>query len=102
MLKSGARKRGRALERMVLCVVLAVGPLPPMSTSRPPDVIHVMNAPTPSPFYFLSIFRFRVLLIVNANGRSKRGELGARLAVPLLKIKVASEILPVCVWSTHY
>ena len=28
-LKSGARKRGRALEWMVLCVVLAVGPLPP-------------------------------------------------------------------------
>ena len=29
MLRSGAQKRGRALERMVPCVVLAVGPLPP-------------------------------------------------------------------------
>ena len=28
-LRSGVRKRGRALERMVLCVVLAVGPLSP-------------------------------------------------------------------------
>ena len=62
-LRSGVRKQGRTLERMVLCVVLAVGPLPPLtSTSRPPDVIHMMNAPRPSPFKFLSIFRFRVLL----------------------------------------
>ena len=29
MLRSGVWKQGRALERMVLCVVLAVGPLPP-------------------------------------------------------------------------
>ena len=28
-LRSGVRKRGRALERMVLRIVLAVGPLPP-------------------------------------------------------------------------
>ena len=28
-LRCGARKRGRALKWMVLCVVLAVGPLPP-------------------------------------------------------------------------
>ena len=28
-LRSRVRKRGRVLERMVLCVVLAVGPLPP-------------------------------------------------------------------------
>ena len=28
-LRSEAQKRGRALERMVLCVVLAVGPFPP-------------------------------------------------------------------------
>ena len=27
-LRSGVRKHGRALERMVLCIVLAVGPLP--------------------------------------------------------------------------
>ena len=36
-------------EQMVLCVVLAVGPSPPTSTSRLPDVIHVMNALGPSP-----------------------------------------------------
>ena len=51
MLKSGVRKHGRALKWMALCVVLAVGPLPPTSTSRPPD-IHVMNAPRPFPFFF--------------------------------------------------
>ena len=50
MLRSGARKRGRALERMVLCVVWQLKPSPPMSTLCPPDVIHVMNAPRPSPF----------------------------------------------------
>ena len=36
--------------QMVLCIILAVRPLLPMFTVRPPDVIHVMNAPTPSPF----------------------------------------------------
>ena len=34
--KVWSSKCGRALEWMVLCVVLAVGPLPPMSTSHPP------------------------------------------------------------------
>ena len=42
-------KHSRVLERMVLCIVLAVGSLPPyvhlVSTTRPPEVIHVMNAP---------------------------------------------------------
>ena len=46
-LRSGAQKHSGALEWMVLCVVLAVGPLPPTSTSRPPDVIHMMTVPRP-------------------------------------------------------
>ena len=36
---------------MIQCDVFAVGPLPPISTSRPPDVIYVMKAPRPSPFF---------------------------------------------------
>ena len=48
-------------------------PPPPMSTSRPPDVIHVMNAPRPSPFFTgLPL----PCIIVNANGRQKRGRPG--------------------------
>ena len=47
---------------MVLCAVLAVGPLLLTSTSRPTDVIHVMNAPRPSPFNFSPIFQFHVIL----------------------------------------
>ena len=37
----------RALERMIQCVALAVGPHL-ASTLHPPDVIHMMNAPRPS------------------------------------------------------
>ena len=43
-----------------------LGPSPPTSTSRPPDIIHVMNAPRPSPFFAgLPL----PCIIVNANGR---------------------------------
>ena len=31
--------------------LLEHGPLPPMSTSRPPDVIHVISVLSPSPFF---------------------------------------------------
>ena len=62
---------------MVLCVVLTVGPLPPMSTSRPPDVIHVMNAPRPSPF-LIFVNLLIPCSIVNANGRSKQGRPGTK------------------------
>ena len=57
------------------------GPLPPYvhltSTSRPPDVIHVVSVPRPSPF-------FAALpppcIILNANRRTKNGVgLGTRL-----------------------
>jgi len=34
-------------------------PSPPTSTSRPPDVTHVINETRPSPFF--ALFRFRVL-----------------------------------------
>ena len=66
-LRSGVQKCGRALKRIVLCVVLAVGLPPPTSTSRPPDVIHMMNAPRPSPFLNFPI----PCSIVNTNQRSK-------------------------------
>ena len=42
---SGVQNCGRALERMIQCIVLAVELSPPTFTSDPPDIIHVMNAP---------------------------------------------------------
>ena len=36
---------------MIQCVVLAVGPLPPYVHLASTDVVHVMNAPRPSPFF---------------------------------------------------
>ena len=51
-------------------------PPPPTSTSRPPDVIHVVNAPRTSPFIVGLSFP---CIIVNANGRQKQGGLGTRL-----------------------
>ena len=45
-------------------------PPPPTSISRPPDVIHVMNAPRPSLFFTGPL----PCVIVNTNGRLKRGE----------------------------
>ena len=64
---------------MVLCVVLAVGPLPPTSTSCPPDVIHVINAPR------LSLFFAGLPLpciIVNAKPKDQNGiGLGLRLVI---------------------
>ena len=51
-LTSGVQNCDTVLEQMIQCIVLAVGPLPfPASTSHPPDVIHVMKAPRPSPFF---------------------------------------------------
>ena len=47
------------------------GPLPPKSNLHPPDIIHVISVPSPSPF-------FTVLplpcIILNANQRTKVGE----------------------------
>ena len=45
---SGVQNCDRALKQMIQCVVLAVGPFPPTSTSRLLDVIYVMNATRPS------------------------------------------------------
>ena len=58
---SGVLPGDRALDDEVystLFMYLSVDPLP-MSTLRPPDVIHVIGVPRPSPFFML--FRFRVL-----------------------------------------
>ena len=40
-------------------VYSSADPSPPTSTLRPPDVIHVIGVPRPSPFF--ALFRFRVL-----------------------------------------
>ena len=32
-------------------VLFECGPLPPMSTSRPPDVFHLISIPRPSPYF---------------------------------------------------
>ena len=60
------------LKWMIQCVVLAVGSLPPTSTSHPPDVVQVMNVPRPSPF-----FAGLPLLFIIVNGN--RGGLVMRL-----------------------
>ena len=52
------------------------GPLPPTSTSCPPDVIHVIGVPRPSPFF--TLFCFRVL--GENRGTKNGGGLGTRLA----------------------
>jgi len=39
---------------MIQCIVFVVGPVLPMSTSHPSDVIHMMNETRPSPFIAVS------------------------------------------------
>ena len=48
-----------------------MGNAPPTSTSRPPDVIHVIGVPRPSPFFVL--FPFRVLYWTKSE-EQKKGE----------------------------
>ena len=73
MLRSGVQCWITVLERVILCVVFAVGPLPPMSTSHPPDVIHVINAPSPLVFFAgLPL----PCIIMNTNERYKWGRPG--------------------------
>ena len=43
----------------LLRLYLVIGHGPPTFTSRPPDIIHVIGVPRPSPFF--ALFRFRVL-----------------------------------------
>jgi len=65
-----------SLERSMMqsSTLFECGPLPPTSTSHPPDIIHVISVPRPSPFF--TLFRFRVL----ENRRTKNGGgLGTRL-----------------------
>ena len=73
MLRSGVQNFGKVLKRMIQCVVLAVGPLPPASTSRPPNVIYMMNAPD-----FSLVLRSRALLWTQTGGKHGGG-LGTRL-----------------------
>ena len=47
------------LERMILCIDFAIGPLLSTSTLRPPDVIHVMNEPRPYHFSRSSVSVYR-------------------------------------------
>ena len=46
------------------------GPLPPTSTSCPPDVIHVMGVTRPSPIFAALLL---LCFILNANRRTKNG-----------------------------
>ena len=46
------------------------GPLPHTSTSCPPDVIHIIGVPRPSPFF--ALFRFHVLR--KLKNKKKTGE----------------------------
>ena len=42
--------------------IVECGPYPPMSTLRPPDIIHVIGVPRPSPFF--ALFGFHVLYLM--------------------------------------
>ena len=54
-------------------------PSPPTSTSRPPDVTHVINETRPSPFF--ALFRFRVLYWTQTEEQKNGGGLGTRLGI---------------------
>ena len=55
---------------------------PPMSTSRPPDIIHVTSVPRPSPFF--ALFRLRVLCKLKNKKQGRPGnEAIARVCVCL-------------------
>ena len=49
-LRSGVRNAVECSNEWSCALFWQLGPSPPTSTSRPPDVIHVMNAPRPSVF----------------------------------------------------
>ena len=63
------------------------GPLPPMSTSYPPDVIHVIGVPRLSPFFTALPLPCSIL---NANRRAKNG---GGLGTRLLHIHIALKII---------
>ena len=54
--------------------VLAVGSLPLTSTSYPPDVIHVKNAPRPSPFFFFFCWSSALVYYCERKWKVKTGE----------------------------
>ena len=55
------------------------GPLPPTSTSRPPDIIHVIGVPRPSPGFFL-----RSSVAVHYTERKPKNENGGGLGTRLV------------------
>ena len=57
---------------------LSADPSPPMSTSRPPDVIHVIGVPRRSLFF--PLFRFRVLYWTQTEEQKNGGGLGTTLS----------------------
>ena len=61
-----------SLERLMMksSTLFECGPLP-MSTSCPPDVIHVIGVPRPSPFFATLPLP---CILLNANWRTKTGE----------------------------
>ena len=45
---------------------------PPTSTSHPPDIVHVMNAPRPTPFFFVCFAGLPRLCIIAITNRIKK------------------------------
>ena len=72
---------------------LNVDPSPHTSTSNPPNVIHMIGVPRPSPFFTA------LILILNANWRTKNGRgLGMRL-VQIIHSYIMIKFKCVCVWE---
>ena len=61
---------GRALKRKIQCIVFAVGLLHSTSTSCPPDIVHMVSVPRPSPF-FVALPPPCTYIMLNANQRTK-------------------------------
>ena len=77
MLRSAVQWWITVIERVILCIVFTVGPLPPrLPRVHLADVIHVINAPRP--LAFLPVFHSCVLLWTQMRDKN-RGGLWTRL-----------------------
>ena len=55
-----------AMEHLIMksSALFECGPLSPMSTSHPPDIIHVISVPRPSPFFTALLFSCTVIILI--------------------------------------
>ena len=74
-------------------VLFECGPLPPMSTSRPPDVFHLISIPRPSP-YFAAL---SLLCIIE----QKMGEAWERGYTEYVCIPMPRFITGSALWTDH-